>query len=144
MTYALDVNVLVYAADADSRYHAAARKALARIEESDELVYVFWPVIFGYLRIATNPRIFSNALDAEAAIEGVDDLLALPQVRAEGERKGFLRELRGALTGVSVRGPLFSDAHIVALMRQYGVSTIYSHDRDFRKFDGIKVVDPFA
>lgn len=29
-------------------------------------------------------------------------------------------------------------------MRQYEVKTILSHDRDFRKFDGIKVVDPFG
>jgi predicted nucleic acid-binding protein len=32
----------------------------------------------------------------------------------------------------------------VALMRQHGVSTIWSHDRDFLKFRGIKVQDPFA
>jgi predicted nucleic acid-binding protein len=25
-----------------------------------------------------------------------------------------------------------------------GVSTIYTRDRGFRRFDGIKVVDPFA
>jgi len=29
-------------------------------------------------------------------------------------------------------------------MRAYGVGTIYSNDRDYRKFDGIRVVDPFA
>lgn len=32
-------------------------------------------------------------------------------------------------------------AHIAALMRQHGVSTIYTRDRDFRRFDGIKVED---
>lgn len=144
MTYALDVNILVYAVENQSEYHAVARAELARIEDSRELVYVFWPVIFGYLRIATNPRIFSSPLDAETAIQGVAELLALPQVRSGGEREGFLDHLEAVTAGLFVRGAFSSDVHIVALMRHYGVSTIYSHDRDFRKFDGIKVVDPFA
>jgi hypothetical protein len=29
-------------------------------------------------------------------------------------------------------------------MRQHGVGTIYTRDRDFRRFDGIRVEDPFA
>ena len=43
-----------------------------------------------------------------------------------------------------IRGNLVPDAHLVALMRQHGVRTIWTHDRDFRKFNGIRVVDPFA
>ncbi|GIV00558.1 MAG: hypothetical protein KatS3mg014_2173 [Actinomycetota bacterium] len=34
--------------------------------------------------------------------------------------------------------------HLVALMRENGVRTILTHDRDFRRFDGIRVRDPFA
>lgn len=37
-----------------------------------------------------------------------------------------------------------TDAHIATLMRQHGVGTIYTRDRDFRRFDGIRVEDPFA
>lgn len=44
--------------------------------------------------------------------------------------------------GHSVRGDLVPDAHIVALMRQHAVPTIWTHDRGFRRFDGIRVVDP--
>jgi predicted nucleic acid-binding protein len=29
-------------------------------------------------------------------------------------------------------------------MRYHGVATIYTRDRDFRHFDRIRVVDPFA
>jgi uncharacterized protein len=28
-------------------------------------------------------------------------------------------------------------------MRQHGISTVWSHDRDFRKLSGITVRDPF-
>lgn len=42
------------------------------------------------------------------------------------------------------RGNLVTDAHLVTLMRRYGVRTILTRDRDFRRFDGIRALDPFA
>ena len=35
-------------------------------------------------------------------------------------------------------------AHLAARMRQHGVTTIYTRDRDYRRFDGTRVLDPFA
>ena len=35
------------------------------------------------------------------------------------------------------------DGHLATLMRQHGVATIYTRDRDFRRFDGIAAEDPF-
>jgi predicted nucleic acid-binding protein len=43
-----------------------------------------------------------------------------------------------------VSGNLVPDAHLAALMRQHGVARIWTHDRDFMKFDRIEVRDPFA
>jgi predicted nucleic acid-binding protein len=36
------------------------------------------------------------------------------------------------------------DIDTATLMRQHGVSTIWTHDRDFRRFDGITARDPFG
>jgi hypothetical protein len=41
-------------------------------------------------------------------------------------------------------GNLVPDAHVVALMLEHDVGAIWTHDRDFRRFDGIEVRDPFA
>jgi predicted nucleic acid-binding protein len=71
-------------------------------------------------------------------------LLARPHVRSPGEEDGFGRVYRSIGDHVVVRGNLVPDAHLVALMRQYGVDTIVSHDRDFRKFAGVRVRDPFG
>ena len=43
----------------------------------------------------------------------------------------------GASTGIA-------DCHIVALMHGHGVREIVTHDRDLRRFDGVKVRDPFV
>ena len=56
--------------------------------------------------------------------------------------RGFSRYLRTAF--VKARGKLVPDSHLVALMHELGVSTIWSRDRDFRKFSGITVKDPFS
>jgi uncharacterized protein len=45
---------------------------------------------------------------------------------------------------VGARGNLVPDAHLVSLMTQNGVRTIWTHHRDYRKFAEIGVRDPFA
>ena len=40
-------------------------------------------------------------------------------------------------------GNLVPDAHIVALMLSHGIRTIWTRDRDYRSFSGIRVRDPF-
>jgi predicted nucleic acid-binding protein len=43
-----------------------------------------------------------------------------------------------------IRGNAVPDAHLATLLRQHGVSTLYTDDRDLRKFDFLNVRDPFA
>lgn len=45
---------------------------------------------------------------------------------------------------IAVRGNLVPDAHVAAILFQSGVRTLYSKDRDFRKFESLEVRDPFA
>ena len=77
-------------------------------------------------------------------MEAIANLIALPNVRIGAEGPDFWAELVNVTQGLVVRGKLFPDAHIVALMRTHGVTTILTHDRDFRKFDGVRIIDPFA
>lgn len=41
-------------------------------------------------------------------------------------------------------GNLVPDAHLVALRLEHDVQTIWTHDRDYRRFTRIEVRDPFA
>jgi toxin-antitoxin system PIN domain toxin len=139
----IDTNVLVYADNEDDPIHVRARSLLADIAAGPGVVVLFWPVIIGYLRIVTNRGAVPTPIDPRDAHANVDALLALPHVRTRGERDGFWDVYRQAVDD-QTRGNLVSDAHIAALMRQHGVRTIYTRDRDFRRFDGIEALDPFA
>ena len=144
MSFTFDANVLLYASDEASEHHRAALEFLARVASADELVYFFWPTAMAYLRIATHPAIFDRPLRPPEAIGNVETLLALPQVQAVGEHDRFWASFRRVAGDADARGNLVPDAHLVALMVENGVRTIWTHDRDFRRFAGIDVRDPFA
>jgi toxin-antitoxin system PIN domain toxin len=139
----LDANVLLYASDESSALHRPAKSFLRRLAAGTELVYLFWPTVMAYLRIATHPAIFRRPLSEDEAASNVESLLSLAHVRSPGEADGFWKAFRGVCGPLVVRGNLVPDAHVVALMRLYGVSEIWTRDRDYRKFAGVRVLDPF-
>lgn len=143
MSSTLDVNVLVYAADETSDRHTRARALLDHIATSPSIFYLFWPVLLGYVRIITHPAILESPLSPEAAIADIDDLVQRPQIVVVGEGDRFWEMFKGVARSIAPRGNLVPDAHLVALMAENGVSTIWTSDRDFRKFSGINVKDPF-
>jgi predicted nucleic acid-binding protein len=61
-----------------------------------------------------------------------------------GEQEGFWRVYSEVTSEVPTRGNLVPDAHLAALLRQNGIRTLYTHDRDFRKFDFLEVKDPLV
>jgi toxin-antitoxin system PIN domain toxin len=140
----VDVDVLLYASDESSGFHVKARDLIDRLGRGPDLLYLFWPVLMGYLRIATHPAIFPRPLPVEIATANVEQLLQLPHARIAGEADGFWDVYLATTSGMVVSGNLVPDAHLASLMRQSGVGSLWTHDRDFRKFDGIRVRDPFA
>lgn len=144
MSSTVDANVLLYASDSSSEYHGHAEQFLRRWASGPDLVYLFWPTAMAYLRIATHPRIFENPLSPDVAVANISSLLTLAHVRTGGEDDMFWETFLATTSDVVVRGNLVPDAHLAALMHQHGVSDIWSRDRDFRKFEGIRVRNPFT
>jgi toxin-antitoxin system PIN domain toxin len=97
----------------------------------------------GYLRIATHRAIFAAPLSPDEAMQNVQALLGLPHVRTLGEDEGFWDVYRDVARAFPVRGNTVSDAHLAALLRQHGVTTLYTNDADFKRFDFLTVINPF-
>jgi len=143
LSFTLDANVLLYASDETSGFHQRAMTLLEEVAGGDELVYLFWPTVMAYLRIATHPAVFERPLAPAEAVANIDGLLSLPHVQTSGEQDRFWSAYRRIAGDADARGNLVSDAHLVALMAENGVRTIWTHDRDYRRFPGIDVRDPF-
>jgi toxin-antitoxin system PIN domain toxin len=144
MSQTVDAHLLLYASDETSPFHARAVTFLEQLARGRSLVYLFWPTVMAYLRIATHSSVFAQPLTPAAAIANIEALLTLPNVQTTGEQERFWQVYRDAAETAAVTGNHVPDAHLVALMRENGVRTIWTNDRDFRRFDGIAVRDPFA
>lgn len=141
MTATVDANVLVYASNESDPSHEPCRKLVAELAKGPDLFHLFWPSLMGYLRIATHPGILPRPLTPAAAESNVGSLLALPHTRVHGEDEGFFEIYQQTRTPPT-RGNDVPDAHLAALMRQHGVRTIWTRDRDFLGFEGLDVRDP--
>ena len=142
MTFTIDANILIYARNEGAPEHEAAREALAGAWNGSERIVLFAPAVLAYLRQATHRTLPSRPVSVRQALDSIDQVLALDHVRFESDTSDGWSMLREVALRHDTYGGLVHDAHLVALMHQHGVSTIWTHDVDFRRFDGIRVYDP--
>ena len=144
MSFGIDVNILLYASDESSPLHDRAREFLQACAARREVYCLAWLTVMSYLRMATHPAIFRKPLSPVEAARNIQALLAQPHCQAIGEGEGFWRTYTDVTAEVPARGNLVPDAHLAAVLSQNGVLTLYTHDRDFRKFSFLNVIDPLA
>jgi toxin-antitoxin system PIN domain toxin len=144
MSYTVDANVLLYASDETSPVHGRARSFVERVAAGPEIAYLFWPSVMAYLRIATHPAVFARPLSMVEATSNIEQLLARPHIRTTGETDAFWRAFREIADDALPSGNLVPDAHLVALMTENDVRTIWTRDRDYRRFSRIEARDPFT
>ena len=71
--------------------HIGRRDAIPEPYFGDELLYLFWPTLIAYLRIATHPSIFERPLSPGEAMANVEGLLGpdlMDRMRRHAERFG--------------------------------------------------------
>lgn len=145
MSFGVDVNILLYASDERSPLNAKAVAFVEQCAGAGEVFCLAWLTLMSYLRIATHPSNFERPLTHDEAAANIDALLALPHCRPIGEsEETFWRAYREITNDVPTRGNLVPDAQLAAVLRDHGVVTLYTHDRDFRKFDFLRVRDPLT
>lgn len=144
--YAIDANLLIYAADTGSPFF---KRACAFIEgcaaNRDARLVLTWPTIMAYLRVTTHPRIFARPLLLDEACDDIDRLLALEHVVVLGETPGFWKTWREVISHREITGAMISDAHLAALLRHAGVGVLYTHNvKDFARFPFLDVRSPLV
>lgn len=141
--FVVDTNILLYAADRDSPGHGVCRELLSGWRTQPSPWYLTWGIVYEFLRVATHPSVFRKPFPPSGAWHFLRAVLASPSVGMLVETPRHGDVLGQLLEGVpAVRGNLVFDAHTVALMREHGIRTIYTHDADFHRFPGLEVIDP--
>jgi hypothetical protein len=140
---AIDTNILVYAHRAETPHHASARTLVMQLATSPRPWAIPWPCLYEFIKVVTHPRIFDPPTVLVDAMAVVESLAAAPGVVLLGDGPAHLGYLRRAADDARAEGSLIHDAHIVALALEHGVTELLSSDRDFRRFRGLTVRDPF-
>ncbi len=137
--------MLVYAADADSPFHAACREWLERQRGRADAWYTTWAILYEFLRVTTHPRVMRRPWSAPAAWGFVKALLASPGLGllTATERHADVAD-RVIAELPQLAGNLFHDAHTAILMREHGLRRVATRDTDFHRFPFLEVVDPLA
>ena len=139
---AIDANILVYAHRQDSEFHARAAQCLSGLAEGRSAWAIPWPCLHEFLAIATHPRIYNPPTPLAAALDQADAWLESPSLVLLTESEQHWPELHALLAASQVTGARIHDARVAALCRQHGVRELWSADRDFGRFAGVKVVNP--
>jgi uncharacterized protein len=139
----VDVNVLVYASNAEAEEHSSSRVWLDRQLSGPAAVGLPWVSLLGFLRIATNPRAFRSPLTMASAWQQVTDWLSAEPAWTPAPTDRHAAVLSKLLSLPGLHGNLVPDAHLAALAIEHGL-TLCSTDGDFARFPGLSWRNPLA
>jgi toxin-antitoxin system PIN domain toxin len=141
---AVDTNILVYAHREDSDWHGRAVAAVTGLAEASSEWAIPWPCLHEFLAIVTHPRIFKTPTPLDAAIGQVDAWLESPSLVVLSENDLYADALREIIIASRVTGARIHDARVAAACRSHGVEELWTADRDFSLFRGLKLRNPLA
>ncbi|GAA3372010.1 type II toxin-antitoxin system VapC family toxin [Streptomyces sannanensis] len=136
-----DVNVLVYAFRRDTEDHQAHHAWLQDRLNGDEPVAINSVVASGFVRVVTHPRIFPNPAPTAVALDFLDAMRQSPVAVPLREGPRHWEIFDRLCRKVGARGNLVPDTYLAALAIESG-STLYSCDRGFARFPGLRFTHP--
>ncbi len=139
----VDANLLIYAYNLSSPFHEPARRWLEEVFSESEPVGISWTSALAFLRITTNPKIFTNAFTIEEATSIVEGWYEQPSVALVQAGERHLPILVKLLRDSQALGPLVMDAHLAALAIEHA-ATLCTTDSDFSEFPGLAYKNPLV
>lgn len=138
-----DVNVLVDLVNRSASRHGRVREWWNAVLESPETVLVPDFVAASFVRVVTDRRILPRPLTADHAFEFLDRVTEAPRVvLVPGSNAAWVR-FRSLSSDLGLTGNDVPDARLAAVALHLN-ATVVSADRGFRRFPGIRVIDPAA
>lgn len=139
-----DVNVLVYAYREEVEQYPQYAEWLSQILRGREPLALHDPVLSGFVRVVTNPRVFDEPTPVALALGLVSRLRHaryarwLPSGHSTWEALG-----RFADGDRAIRGNLVPDAHLAAVAIAHGCR-LATTDRGFARFPGLRWFHPLS
>ena len=137
-----DVNVLIYAhVEESTPDHAEYAGWLTRLATGPEPFALSVLVLAGFIRVATNPRIFHPPSTLQQSFAYVSSLVKRPTARIVGPGPDHLDILERLCRESGATGKLVSDAQHAAVAIEHGCIMV-STDSDFSRFPRLRWQHP--
>ena len=136
-----DINLLMYAHVRSFPHHAKARLWWEGLMNGRVDVGIVGPVVFGFVRLATNRKVIEPPMTVEAALGRVEQWLARPHVHFLLPGPRHLDLTFTLLRQLGTGGNLTTDAQIAATAIEHQAE-LHSNDSDFGRFPQLRWRDP--
>jgi toxin-antitoxin system PIN domain toxin len=136
-----DINLILYANLTGFREHKIACAWWEACLNGDEPVGLVTPVIFGFIRLSTNPRLFGRPMPATDALRRIRTWLDLPHVHFVVAGPRHLDIAFGLLESIGTAGSLTTGVQIAAVAIEHQAEA-HSADADFARFPGLRWRNP--
>lgn len=141
---AVDTNLLVYAHRRDSQWHEPAIAAVRQLVEGRSPWAMLWPCAHEFLAVVTHPKIYAPPSSMTQAVDQIEAWAESPSLVWLSEGEAHWETLRQTLVASKVRGPLVHDARVAAICLRHGVRELWTADRDFSRFPGLRTRNPLV
>jgi len=143
MTFLIDTNILLHAANRASPQQSAAKGFLETHLAAGTPWCVTWGILYEFLRVSTHARVFPKPLTASQALRFLSVRLEREEITVlvpTDRHRAVLEATVGELSQPA--GNLLHDIQTAVLMREHGVREIVTADTDFLQFPFLKVTNP--
>jgi toxin-antitoxin system PIN domain toxin len=138
-----DANLLLYAYDRSSPFHAKARPWWEACLSGRDPVYLCPMVLSAFVRLATHPRVYENPMSIAEASGHVSSWLDRKVSQYVALEESDLLKSLELLEAIGTGGDLTTDAQIAAIALRLRAN-VHTSDSDFKRFAGLKVVNPLS
>lgn len=139
----IDANILLYAVDENSVFHASAKEWLEDALNGPRRVGLPWQSLTGFVRIATNPRAVPDPLEPFDAWRIVEAWLDTRNSWIPQPGRGYANILSRLIRDLRLRANLVPDAALAALCIEHGLAVV-STDSDFARFTELVWINPLT
>ena len=138
-----DANLLLYAYNLASPFHARSAAWWSRCLSDQEPVVLCGPVLFGFLRIATSRHAYARPLTFERTSALMTQWLEQPVVQFAELTRPDVDLALTLLREAGTAGSLTTDAQIATIALRLG-AVVHTADSDFSRFHGVRWFNPLT
>lgn len=139
----LDANILLYAVDASSSYHAAAATWLTEALNGRRRIAIPAQSVTAFVRIATHPRVSANPLTGPQAWGFVSAWLSADPAWVPPTSERTLAFFGEIVSRHGATANLVTDALLAAHALEHGLPVVTA-DSDFARFPEVETLNPLA